>query len=219
MFKRNKKARRIGGFVRGDGFTLIELLTVIAIVGLLSTLVIISTDRAREKARDAARVADLNSFDAAIELYFEYNGLPPKVDVGETVGDGDDLYANWSELSAALAGYIKGEPPNDPFAVRGPEYGYAYCADASNYILAAVLEVATDVRNDVDAAVAVGGGVGQYAAANCVYSGKEIGGSYLVNGGVAAIDCGDGAAAGIDAAGVGSDRTGSTFCLGYTNTQ
>ena len=37
--------------------------------------------------------------------------------------------------------------------------------------------------------------------------------------GVAAIDCGDGAAAGIDAAGVGSDRTGRTFCLGYTNTQ
>jgi prepilin-type N-terminal cleavage/methylation domain-containing protein len=207
MFNRNKK-----------GFTLIELLVVIAIIGLLSTLAVIATDKAREKARDAARIADLNAFDAAIGLYFEYNGLPPKVNTGETVGDGDDVYANWSEFSTALANYIKGEPPNDPFSVRGPEYGYAYCADTSNYILAAVFENSTDIRNDVDAAVVVGGGVGQYAAVNCIYSGKS-GGSYLANGGVTAIDCGDGSGDGIDAAGVSSDRTGSTFCLGYTNTQ
>ncbi len=50
------------------GFTLIELLVVIAIIGMLSSVVLASLNSAREKSRDARRLADLKSIQTALEL-------------------------------------------------------------------------------------------------------------------------------------------------------
>ena len=57
--KRNKK-----------GFTLIELLVVIAIIGLLATIVLVSLNNARVKARDAKRKVDLQAIAKAMEMYY-----------------------------------------------------------------------------------------------------------------------------------------------------
>ena len=57
-----------------NGFTLIELLVVIAIIGILSSIVFVSLNTAKGKARDALRVSDLNQIRTALFLYESANG-------------------------------------------------------------------------------------------------------------------------------------------------
>lgn len=59
------------------GFTLIELLVVIGIISNLSVIAIVNLNDARARARDAARLHDLNTFSKGLELYFSTHGLYP----------------------------------------------------------------------------------------------------------------------------------------------
>jgi prepilin-type N-terminal cleavage/methylation domain-containing protein len=51
------------------GFTLIELLVVIAIIGLLATIVVVSVNSARVKARNNSIIKSLNGLREAGEMY------------------------------------------------------------------------------------------------------------------------------------------------------
>lgn len=68
------------------GFTLIELLVVIAVIGLLSSIVLVSLQGARAKARDARRMHDLDQIRTALILYY-------------------DTYSNWIETGSGC-GYM-----------------------------------------------------------------------------------------------------------------
>ncbi len=61
---------------KNSGFTLIELLVVIAIIGLLSSVVLLSLNSAREKARNARRVADARQIVGALELHYDAQTSP-----------------------------------------------------------------------------------------------------------------------------------------------
>lgn len=129
------------------GFTLIELLVVVAIIGLLSSVVLASLNGARQKGRDARRIADLKQMQIALELIFDATN-PPEYPNGS--GSLDPTYI-------AIV-------PVDP--LTGSAYGYdnltngnAACSTTSDecvrYVIGATLEDSTNpaLRSDVDGTV------------------------------------------------------------------
>jgi len=59
------------------GFSLIELLVVISIIGILSSVVLAALATARQKSRDAKRIADLGQLRVGLELYFDRRDTYP----------------------------------------------------------------------------------------------------------------------------------------------
>lgn len=62
------------------GFTLIELIIVIAIIGILSSVILIGVNSAKEKARDARRKMEINQIEKALVFYAEQFGQFPNED-------------------------------------------------------------------------------------------------------------------------------------------
>ncbi len=60
-----------------DFFTLIELLIVVAIIGILAALIIVSVTTAAAKARDIKRQEDLKNIQKALTMYYTTNGNYP----------------------------------------------------------------------------------------------------------------------------------------------
>ena len=62
---------------KSKSFTLIELLIVVAIIGILAALIIVSVTTAAAKARDVKRQEDLRNIQKALEMYYTANGSYP----------------------------------------------------------------------------------------------------------------------------------------------
>lgn len=103
---------------KSGGFTLIEMLVVVAIIGLLSSVVIVGLNDARKKARDARRIADLRQVQNGLENFYSSNDQKYPRDTSQ-------LYR---EIPSA---------PKDP--LRGEEYYYIRKTTQS-YILGVCLE-------------------------------------------------------------------------------
>lgn len=91
------------------GFTLIELLVVIAIIGILSTLVLLQLGTARQRSRDAKRVADVNQIRSAIEMFYDDNGYFPDSILAADLGAYMTRVPNDPLVAATLYGYVTNE--------------------------------------------------------------------------------------------------------------
>jgi len=85
MFLRTKK-----------GFTLIELLVVIAIIGILATIVLVSLNTARAKARNARRSSDMHQIALAMEMCYD----------DATCGGGTSKYWTGAAMPTAISTFM-----------------------------------------------------------------------------------------------------------------
>jgi type II secretory pathway pseudopilin PulG len=112
---------------------------IIAIIGILSSVVLASLNSARKKARDARRITDIQQYRTALEFYFDDFGAYPLDSAG-------------GPLPALGAQYIA-ETPEDPLGNPVNPYKYISNAEGTAYCAGADLEVeayALNTCNTVD---------------------------------------------------------------------
>lgn len=119
------------------GFTLIEVLIVVAIVGILASVVLVGLGPVQKRGRDARRISDLRQAQTGLELYYNKNGSYP-------------ASSDWATLTNTLksAGIGVSNIPKDPSAGKT----YMYVSNGSSYVVGATLEDGSNpiLNEDID---------------------------------------------------------------------
>ena len=115
------------------GFTLVEILVIVAIIGILASILVVGSNQSSSGSRDVQRQADLRIVSTALELYKGKYGRYP---------EGCNGAGNWSghapayECSSGVQ-YIEGlvpeflpRLPKDP-KLNGDDSGYVYISNAN----------------------------------------------------------------------------------------
>lgn len=115
---------------KNKAFTLIELLIVISIIGILSSIILVSTNDTRAKGRDTKRIADISQLRIALELYYSNNSsrYPETNSLNILTHDSQKLIAQ-----------IPTDPSGASYANSG---NYFYYSNGDHFHLGAKLESA-----------------------------------------------------------------------------
>lgn len=125
------------------GFTLIELLVVVSIIGVLTALIMVNFNAARERARDVQRKSDLDQIKKALRLYYnDYGGYPEDTDDDEiNACDPAETFSWGSQFVCDEMVYMK-ILPADPQS--DSSYRYSQAAAGQDFCLWAILENKSD---------------------------------------------------------------------------
>ncbi len=107
-----------------QSFTLIELLIVVAIIGILAAIIIVSLTSASARARDAQRIAQMKEIQNALSEYYIQNGSYPPCAVTWCVSQsGQNSWFQDALQPLVTQGFLTALPmPEYP---NGGEYDYA----------------------------------------------------------------------------------------------
>ena len=117
------------------GFTLIELLIVLAIIGTVTSFVMVNLVGVRERGRDGQRKSDMQQMRTAFEIYRADQGSYPAA----------PLPACGSSLTSGGTTYIP-KIPCDPTGTG--QHVYSYTTTGSTYTLTSCLENERDGQKD-----------------------------------------------------------------------
>jgi prepilin-type N-terminal cleavage/methylation domain-containing protein len=111
------------------GFTLIELLIVIAVIGILASVILVGLGPIQKQGRDARRISDLRQIQNGLELYYNARGNYP------------DTGGSWVNFNTQIPTLRSAVPaisniPDDP----SQNNYYKYSSNGSTYCLGAQLE-------------------------------------------------------------------------------
>ncbi len=125
------------------GFTLIEVMVVVAIIGILASVLFASFEEGRQQSRDKFRQSELKELQLAIELYKAQNGSYPATGCGQIAlhWSGPGPHPSWGMdcqdyITGLVPDYI-GSLPRDPKSedVNGVGFIYSTNSDQSGYKL------------------------------------------------------------------------------------
>lgn len=134
--------------MKQNGFTLIELLVVIAIIGVLTSLLVVNYQSARERARDAQRKSDLRSLQNSLRLYYnDFQGYPDSSS-DDIVGCGADktnpAVCSWGSQWKLGETVYMSRLPSDPLNSGNYVYSYSQTESGENFSVISLLENASD---------------------------------------------------------------------------
>lgn len=114
------------------GFTLIELMVVIAVIGILSSLVLVTYPTAQGRANDGVIMSDADQIRVAAEVFRgingDYDGLAADTDVAALVADADSR--NGAETDFAFHYTADGVTYTNYCAVIELNSGQWWCVDS-----------------------------------------------------------------------------------------
>ncbi|MCW1888367.1 MAG: type II secretion system GspH family protein [Candidatus Moranbacteria bacterium] len=142
------------------GFTLIELLIVVAIIGILSSVIIIALTDSRQRAKTSKTLASLRDVHTALESYrAQFNGYPVSSGwQGYCSFWGADLGDNWipelqsSNVISTPVLPTDARQPGNGAACANDQEQIIYCSNGADYKLISVTNssMATVPSNLID---------------------------------------------------------------------
>jgi len=103
-------------WAKQKGFTIVELLVVIVVIAILATITVVAYSGITTRAKNNARLSDVETITKALELYYSDKGFYPN---GTNYSPGSTAInsswstttdGSWSNLEAALSPYVNALP-------------------------------------------------------------------------------------------------------------